>query len=101
MFLCSNLKVIFTSLTALSVGLASVCAPTFANETGLKGKPKHFYPFKSTSTQTQQSATHQTSNITTQSSKNQNSHNHQFKRQPEADSVSGKTNDKHKNGLKI
>ena len=87
-------------MTALSIGLASVSAPTFANETGLKGN-QTLYPFKSTSTQTQQSATHQTSNITTQSSKNQNSHNHQFKRQPEADSVSGKTNDKHKNGLKI
>ncbi|WP_213470178.1 glycerophosphodiester phosphodiesterase [Staphylococcus caprae] len=93
-------KVIFTSLTALSIGLASVSAPTFANETGLKGNQNTSIHSKSTSTQTQQSATHQTSNITTQSSKNQNSHNHQFKRQPEADSVSGKTNDKHKKWAK-
>ena len=88
-------------MTALSIGLASVSAPTFANETGLKGNQNTSMNSKSTSTQTQQSATHQTSNTTTQSSKNQNSQHPQFKRQPEADSVSGKTNDKHKNGLKI
>lgn len=91
-------KVITSSLVALSLGVASVSSPALANNNGnntnqnahslnQQNNNNNNATHPSNTSISQQGASQQTNK--------QHSRNNHFKRQPESDSVSGKTNDAH------
>lgn len=79
-------KVVISSLSALTISLVSGNVPTMANNSN------HIPHQDGSNDQSQQAKIHMNTN--------QSSTHNQFTRQPEADSVSGKTNDTHSNWVK-